>query len=297
MRFEPVEPLRHRCGAAALEHGLDAPLHRRRNAISIAGRLAIRDRGGLLSVRCTPVEGSAEQQQNRILPGVRELGCEQLADERVAAIPLSLAIQSDHEPVRTLQRIEDSRRVGRPEDRVAERPGQLIEDARLLEQSQLSGRQLREELRLQELDDKWVVPGERTHASGTRTGGLGRQCGQVQAGRPALGVVDQLADEVVRGLNSRRVQERPCLGLIHAQVIRTELPHDLAGAKARERKGCPVPGRQRQLRLAGDVIRERDDRVDALRIGNRMHVIEHENDRRFHPCERRPEARDDRRLD
>src|SRR3954463_5152541 len=101
----------------------------------------------------------------------------------MTAVPLFLPIEPDHEPVRARQRLQDLGRATRCQHRVAQRPGQLLEHACPGEELELALRQVREELRLQEIGDEWVVARDRADVPGTDYCRPGGQRGEVQPGR------------------------------------------------------------------------------------------------------------------
>ena len=78
-----------------------------------------------------------------------------------------------------------------------------------------------QQLRVQVVDDEPVVPSERHPSSWRvqgRTGGLERQGGQVQPGRPPLGPPVQLG-RLLRGETYLgTLQQFPCLAQVHRQV-------------------------------------------------------------------------------
>src|SRR5438270_14012211 len=110
----------------------------------------------------------------------------------MAAIPPALAVERDDELVRALQRLQKLGRPRRCEDRIAERPGQLVEHARPSEEAKVVRRKLRQELGPQEVDDERIVARERPDLSGSDPGCCCRQRGEVQPGWPALCAPDQL---------------------------------------------------------------------------------------------------------
>jgi hypothetical protein len=215
----------------------------------------------------------------------------------VVAVPLRATVERHQEQVGARERFESLGRAALLEDDVAERAGHGFEHGGAGQQAELVGRQSREQLGEEVVGHVAVVAAECGHALRPGRARVGRKGRQVEAGRPALRVFGELGDLGVGQVESGGAEQLACLGLVHAELVGSDLERQ-AACPQRPQRQHGVPSRQeRQLRPLGDMPRQRGDRVQARLAVDQMQVVEDEHDRLFHRRERRAEAWDQRSLD
>ena len=185
------------------------------------------------------------------------------------------------------------------EDRVAERSGHPLQDRGAREKAILRRRDVGEQLGLKVVPHEPVAAGERGRTFGVGVGAAGpdRQRGEVEAGGPALGLLRELGDALVRQVHSRRPQQLLRLRCIHAEVAWADLRHEAARPQRAERQRASASRRKCDLRAFGNVSRERRDRVEARGVREQVQIVEHKDHRTVHRSKRGSQARDENGLD
>ena len=196
-----------------------------------------------------------------------------------------------------LQRLQNRRGAARLEDSVAERPGHRLENSGPSEEAKIVRRQVREQLRPQVVGHEPVAPGKRSRALGLGPPRPDRQRGEVQARGPALRMLGELGDLLVRQVHSGCAKELARLRLVHAKVVRPDLQREAPRPQRFRRERGPASRREGHLRALGHVSREYRDGVEACRVIEQVQVIQDQDDRLVHRRQGRSQARDDRRLD
>ena len=133
--------------------------------------------------------------------------------------------------------------------------------------------------------------------SPARRAGLHRQRREVQAGGPALRPFGQLGELARFELDSGRIQQQRGLLLVQPEVRHADLVHQPMRAPARERQRRLLPARDRDLRSGRNVLEQRREDVQTGRVGDGVHIVEHEHQRALECRERAPDARDALRPD
>ena len=127
------------------------------------------------------------------------------------------------------------------EDRIAERAREGLEDGCPRQEPELVVRQARKELGAEVLGHKKVVTMKRGHALYPGAARLRREYRQVETCSPALGVLRQLGDLVVRQIHPGRPQQFPRAGLVNAQLVRPDLHRQAVCAHRSQRQRGMVP--------------------------------------------------------
>ena len=122
----------------------------------------------------------------------------------MVAVPLPVGVQRYYEQVRARERLENLRRPALLQDRVAERPRHPLENGGMCEETNIARGQVGEQLRPQVLGHEPIAPRERRRARGPEPPRPDRQRSQVQACGPALCVLGELGDLLVRQVQSAR---------------------------------------------------------------------------------------------
>ena len=240
MRLQPAEPAFGGGDTAALVDAWTGTYGQPRRSVDIPGRLRVPDRGLRLPVRLAPIGRTSEQTRHEIRLDSLELRTQQLLEEMVVAIPLPSPVQRHQEQVGTRQRFQHRRGAAPLEDRVAERTRHGLENGGPRQEAELVARQAREDLGDQIVGHKTVVPTERGQALHPGPARLCRERRQVQTSRPALRVLGELGDLAFRQLQAGRAQQLARLGLVHAQLVRTDLQREAPRAQRPEAQ-CGVP--------------------------------------------------------
>ena len=142
----------------------------------------------------------------------------------VVPVPLPVGVQRHQEQVGARQRLQHRRGAALLEDRVAERPRHPLENGGPREEAKLVRGQVREQLRLQVVGHETVAPGERRRALRLDPPRPDRQRGEIETCGPALGLLGELGDLVVRQVHAGRVEQLARLRLGHAQIVRARSP-------------------------------------------------------------------------
>ena len=107
MPLQPVEPALDGRDATALVHRLSPTLDQPRDPGDVPCFLRVPDRRLRLPVRLTPVGGANEEAGDKVRLGSDQLRSEQLLEEMVVAVPLSIAVQRHQEQVGARQRLQN----------------------------------------------------------------------------------------------------------------------------------------------------------------------------------------------
>ena len=113
--------------------------------------------------------------------------------------------------------------------------------------------------------------------------------GQVEAGRPAFGVLDQLVDLGVLELQRGGAQQHLGLAPAEGELVRPELEQRPAGPQRGHRQVGQDPTGEHDHRPGRDVPDERSDGRDRV-VRQRVRAVEHEHERRAARGDRRAEA-------
>ena len=213
------------------------------------------------------------------------------------AVPPPVGVQRHYEQVGACVRLQNLRRPALLEDRVAERPGNLLENGGTREETNIVRGQMGEQLRPEIVGHEPVAPRERRRALGPEFPGPDRQRGEVKPCRPALCMPGELRDLVVRQVQSRTAQQLAGLGFVHAEDVRPNLQRQTPRPRRCHRERWPASRREGHLRPLRDVSRECFDGVKGGRFIEPMQVVQDQNDLLAHIRQSRPQARDEGPLD
>src|SRR5207342_2398618 len=123
----------------------------------------------------TPLCSTTQQRRHELWLGAPQLRSEQLLEEMVVAIGLLVSVQRHQEQVGARQQLQDRRRAARVEDRVAERPGHVLENSGPSQEAKIVGGEVREQLGLQVVGYEMVASRKRGDAFGLRPPSPDRQ--------------------------------------------------------------------------------------------------------------------------
>jgi hypothetical protein len=241
----------------------------------VATREPVLDRLLRLTLLLVPVGGAPVHP--RLLAGLAapELGQQHLGHQAVVAVPLAAPVQRDDEQV-------PSRRLGQPvrgtalgEHVVAECAGHLVERGRTRQELRRLRSLPGEKLVPEVLREVRVVPGQPSCRGGGIRRGPDGPGGEIDAGRPALGALDERVDGVVRGVNAGVGQDRPGLLLRERQGLDTELDGPVLAAQPAEAEH--QPGRHRELETRREAGGEGADEVHRRDVAQLVEIVEHQD--------------------
>jgi hypothetical protein len=209
-----------------------------------------------------------------------ELQAQEVGEEVVVAVPLALAVERDEEEVRALDAPQHLGRVVAPGDGVAQRRAQPIQDARAQQELPHVRRLPVEHLVGEVVDDVAVVAGEARHGRRGIVASAQSQSGEVQAGGPALGALDQAAD-VVGAQREALPSVEQVVGLlaIEAQLVDGDLGELAAAAKPGQRQRGLGAREERELELGWGVLEQERDGFVHVRVRDEVVVVEDEHHR------------------
>ena len=118
------------------------------------------------------------------------------------------------------------------------------------------------------------------------------QRGEVKAGGPALGLRDEPINVRRCEVDARAREERRRFTGVHREIVSPDFDDASLSAKAWDGYGHRPPRTDRQLRAGGKPERQLGDHVVALRIGQRLRMIEHQEDGLGHPGDGRDQPND-----
>ncbi|MGH3232412.1 MAG: hypothetical protein ACRDOH_03980 [Streptosporangiaceae bacterium] len=208
----------------------------------IADRLVHRPRLSMPATRALVQRA----QQARLGPG--EVTAQHLREETVITEPLPDLVERHDEQVLPVQDADNLRRVGRPDDGIAERRAETAENGRPREELADVGRLAAEHLLGQEVGDKPVVAAELADESARRGVAAKGERREVQTGRPPLGPLDQrgkIGDAELGG--GGRLHQQGRLGRREAQLASPELDHLASCPEPRYRQRRIIPRDQHDL--------------------------------------------------
>jgi hypothetical protein len=224
-------------------------------------------------VGLTPCRGAGVELRNDVRFAPRQLGVEQLAEEWVIAVPISAAIQREHQEVAALQPIEHATGSCATGGDVAERARHPVEDRRTGQERHVRTRDTLEELRSEVVADEAIVPGEPEGALYTRSGVDGQRR-EVQTRRPTLSTVDQLVSEVVSRCDTGAHEQRPCFRRAHRELIDPDLDDAATGTKERYGHRHLLSGSDGHLRSNRETERQLGDDVATPTVSDCFGIVE-----------------------
>ena len=265
--LEPLHPSQDRVHATARPHGLHHLHDQPRDVVAVAGLLRV------VNGQLTKAVGLEPGGRPKVEPGhdlrftSPQLGAQQIPEQVVIAVPLVPPVQRDQQQVGPLEGHQHRARPCGAEHRVAQRPAHPLQHRGPGQERHLVLGQPGQQLRPQVIGHKPVVPREPKTRGRFRASGLDGQGREVQADRPALGPLDQLAVVSIAETNPHGLkQQHASLGRIHGQVVHANLHHLSGGPQPRHRQRRRAARSDRQLRPGRQVQRQRGDRVAALLI-------------------------------
>ena len=238
-----------------------------------------------------------------------QVGAQQVGEQVVVAPPATLLVERDQEQAGPLHRLQHLLAVGAPDDRIAERAGQPLQDRRLQqERPQLLGLPL-QHLLGQVVQHEPVAAGELLDEPGDVGASLQRQRGQLQPGRPALGALAQRRDDRVRQIApDRHAQQLGRLAGVNRRSRGAQLGQLPAGPQPGQRQRRVAAAGQHQVQRGRQVVQQELQRPVHLRrvdqvvvVDDQRHVVgcrgELVDQRRHGRGERRRRGAGDQRTD
>ena len=119
-----------------------------------------------------------------------------------------------------------------------------------------------------------------------------RRGGQVETGRPALGGAQQSVEMIHRKRDTEQLEELLGLGAVEGQLGPAERRHRPGGAQASQRQGGIDARRHGDLAARRQTVEHGLDDPPAVRVGNILGVVEHEQERRRRRDGRRQSGHD-----
>jgi hypothetical protein len=254
----------------------------------VARSQVVLDRSVDLPVAGEPGGGAAVELAHLVVRRLaRQLAAQQVAEQAVVAEPLPAGVERDQEHVRALDLLEQLVRAADLEHPVAQRraePGQdrgaHQEPAQLLG---LAGEHLLEQVVRQVA----LLAGEARDELGAVAASLQREAGEVDAGDPALGAVQQQLElAVAESQPEAVVQQCPDPGLVEAQRLLGHLAELAPDPQPRHADGRRDPGGNGHVEATRAVLEQERDAVVDLRLADQVVVVEHQHDVRGRPRQR-----------
>jgi hypothetical protein len=204
-----------------------------------------------------------------------EAGAQRVGQEAVVPVRAARAVEGDQEAGPPREVLEDLRRVRAVEHRVAQRPGQAVQDRRAPEEGLLAGREGGEDLVAHELPGNAVLAREpRQRGEGI---GLGDRPArrEVHHGRPPLGPPHEPCDDVARRLDAGETHQRHGLRPGQCEILAGQLDHAPVRAQAAEPDGRLAARQQRQPGARGNPVGQVTQSVQRL-AGRVVEVVDDE---------------------
>ena len=136
-----------------------------------------------------------------------EFRSQEVPEQVVVPIPLTLAVERNHQQVPGLHLFEDSRGSLRIQDRVTQGSAHAVQDRRSGEEPRFRAGDPVKEFRTQVIAHIDVVAGEREADIAVPGAGLDGQRSDVQPGRPSFCPLQKIAKAGLIGLDSRSLQQ------------------------------------------------------------------------------------------
>ena len=209
----------------------------------------------------------------------------------VIAEPAPAPVERDDEEGRLLERFEPARRSLAPttEHGVAERSRHGVEHGRPREEAQIGAPEARQVLEVEVVGHEPIRAGELSGGGRGVGRALEHEAGKVQPRRPALRPLCEVCDLRLLELELSTAEQQLRLAAAQRQVVGADLEQAARSALPRDGQGQRA-SRQDERGSLRHVPGERGDRPCRLRRPERVHVVEHEHDRRRDPgeCRRQP---------
>ena len=174
---------------------------------------------------------------------------EDIREQVVVSVPLAPSVERDHEEIPPIEDLEHALAAVQSRDRIAQRAGQPIEDARPQEEpADILGLAL-QDLLGEVVDDEAIVSSEARDEGADVVAALHRQGGQLERRDPTLRPLLQRGDLVRLEVQiGRLIQVRRGLVTREAQIRRSYLNELPLRPQTRQRKGWIGARRDRDVR-------------------------------------------------
>ena len=276
---ERVQPAAHLGGPAVVQVAVPVPGDQRDRTGRVPRGQRVLDR--LPGGAGHPVPGGRPfvQRGYELGLGRDQLGVQGLGEEMVVAVPLPHLIERDHENVLPLEQVDDLRGIIPPGHRVAQRGAEPVQDRGPGEELADPGGQLAEYLLGQEVGDEPVVPGEFAH----EVGGCGLPAqgerGQLDAGWPAFGPLNQAGQVGLAQLDTGHGPGEPG-GVRRAepQLRHPDLDQVTSRPEPGQRQRWIGPADHHQQQGRREVCQQGRDLLVARWLADQLVVIEHQHD-------------------
>jgi hypothetical protein len=209
--LEPAEPAAHRLHPPAGVGGEGQGDDQAGDPVGVPGGLAVVDGQLGQALGLIPVGGPPVELGHPLGLAPLQLGQEQLPEQLVVAVPAVAAVHLDQRQLGIGQRRQHPVRPADAEDRVAQRPGQLVEHGRAGEEGHGRLREPVQQAGRRRGGRRVTVAGDRRPRGGPPALAGRRRGGQVQPHRPALGPLQQLGDLGLAGPDAGVLEQRPGL--------------------------------------------------------------------------------------
>ena len=259
-------------------HRRQSQLHQLGGPVEVLGGQGVLDGAWRIAVGRQPVGGPAVHRCHAVRILATQVRAQHVGEQLVVPVPLASVVQWDEEQVGPLQLTQHRGSVGSPGDRVAQRAGEAVEDARVEQKGADVRRKPVQHLVDQVVDDEPVVAGELRHGRAGIVPALQRQCRQLERRCPTFGAVGESGDVGVAEGEIHRVGEvvgRLLLG--EAQIRRPHLDELAAGAQPREWQRRVGTGGDHQMDVGGEMVEQVGDPVVDLLALDDVVVVEDEH--------------------
>ena len=212
---------------------------------------------------------------------------QELAEQRVVAVPLSAAVERSHEQAPGLQFAEHRLRAGPLEDGIAQGTRQLIEHGRSSQEPLQSVGQAGERLPVEVVGHVAILT---THVPDLEPAVPRHQGREVQARRPPLGPSDHRGGGLEGQVDPCIREDLPRAGRVEGEILRPDLQHVPRRAEPGH-VGLLGATRRDELR-SGTQTRDGDAQhvVAALRA-HLVEIVQHHDERRRGGMERGGQTR------
>src|SRR5215211_4545599 len=249
------------------------------DTLVVSGRDGLPDRPLEVARTLQPHARPFAQGGHQVGLAAPELVEQQLGEEMVVAVPLSLLVQRNHEQVGVSELAQESARTLPTRDRIAQRASHRPQ-YRSLEQKlpHLLG-EVRQNLLSQEGDDVAVAAAERLDEGMLVLLVLQGEGGEVDPRRPPFGTLEQHR-EVIGADAKPHLLVQQAIGFIlgEGELLGADLVHLSLGPKPSQWQRRVRAARDDDVDVLGEVLQEEGHRVMRALLGHELVVIEHQYD-------------------
>src|SRR5215212_324278 len=248
-------------------------------ALVVSGRDGLPDRPLEVASTLQPHARPFAQGGHQVGLAARELVEQQLGEEMVVAVPLSLLVQRNHEQVGAGELAQESARTLPTRDRIAQRASHRPQDRGLEQKLPYILGESSQNLLSQEGDDVAVAAAKRLDECMLVLLVLQGEGSEVDPRRPPFGTLEQHR-EVIGADAKPHLLVQQAIGFIlgEGELLGADLVHLSLGPKPSQWQRRVRAARDDEVDVLGEVLQEEGHRVMRALLGHELIVIEHQDD-------------------